>query len=161
MDVHRRVGTYTVRVAHWFKSSFTGNNAPFNTNGIQCIYKRNENKRSKFVLIWVFTKVSVLCTSKNWYVHKTIGYVHGNNYVHKKNFGTYTVREAHDRLRNSRKNEFGFIVQIGSIMEKDVSLMKSFEKRSWKCFWKVKYTYKKFGKESGFKSLKESPLKVL
>ena len=40
-----------------------------------------------------------------------------------KEFGTYTVREAHDRLRNSRKNEFGFIVQIGSIMEKDVSFV--------------------------------------
>src|ERR1051325_1030212 len=37
MDVHRRVGTYTIREAHWFKSSFTGNNAPLNTNGIQCI----------------------------------------------------------------------------------------------------------------------------
>ena len=27
-------GTYTVREAHWFESNFTGNNAPFNTNGI-------------------------------------------------------------------------------------------------------------------------------
>ena len=26
-------GTYTVMEAHWFESSFTGNNAPFNTNG--------------------------------------------------------------------------------------------------------------------------------
>ena len=41
MYVHKECwfGTYTVREAHWFKSSFTGNNAPFNTNGIQCIYR--------------------------------------------------------------------------------------------------------------------------
>ena len=52
MDVHRGVGTYTIRVAHWFESSFTGNNAPFNTNGIQC--KMKTNGRS----------LSVLCTGK-------------------------------------------------------------------------------------------------
>src|ERR1051325_4481996 len=44
MDVHRRVGTYTIREAHWFKSSFTGNNAPFNTNGIW-LYIQMKQKR--------------------------------------------------------------------------------------------------------------------
>ena len=62
------------------------------------------------------------------YVHKEFWDVQGNMYVHKKNFGTYTVREAHDRLRNSRENEFGFIVKSDRSWKNDVSLMKSFEK---------------------------------
>src|ERR1051325_6183081 len=45
-----------------------------------------------------------------------------------KRIGTYTVREAHDRLRNSRKNEFGFIFKSGRSWKKSVSLLKSFEK---------------------------------
>ena len=108
MDVHRRVGTYTVRVAHWFKSSFTRNNAPFNTNGIQCIHKQSENKRSKFVctlqrcLYYVQVKIVVYMKDFDMYKEKIM-------YI-KEFFGTYTVREAHDRLRNLRKNGFGFIV---------------------------------------------------
>src|ERR1051325_9183527 len=128
--VHRRVGTYTVREAHWFKSSFTGNNAPFNTNGIQCIYKRNENKQTKFVCtLNIYKKTSVLCTRKiNMYM-KEFEYVQENMYVHKKNFGSYTVREAHDRLRNFEEKRVRFYLQIGWIMEKrSVSLLKSFEK---------------------------------
>ena len=69
----------------------------------------------------------VLCTSKiDVYIKELDMYKEIIMYI--KRIGTYTVREAHDRLRNLRKNEFGFIVQIRSIMEKDVSLLKSFEK---------------------------------
>ena len=88
-DLHRKE-------AHWLESSFTGNNAPFNTNGISVYKQTNENKRKKFVYVWILTKMFWICTMKFRYVHKRIG--------------TYTVREAHDRLRNSRENEFGFIV---------------------------------------------------
>ena len=34
LDIYKGDETYTLREAHWFKSSFTGNNAPLNTNGI-------------------------------------------------------------------------------------------------------------------------------
>ena len=61
------------------------------------VYKQtDENKRKKSVYVWILTKMFWICTMKFRYVHKRIG--------------TYTVREAHDRLRNSRENEFGFIV---------------------------------------------------
>ena len=56
----------------------------------------NENKRKKFVYVWILTKMFWICTRKIEYVHKRIG--------------TYTVREAHDRLRKTRENEFSFIV---------------------------------------------------
>ena len=46
-------------------------------------------------------------------------YVQGNEYVHRR-VGTYTVREAHDQLRNSRKKLVQFYLQIESIMEKGV-----------------------------------------
>src|ERR1051325_9317546 len=39
-----------------------------------------------------------------------------------KRIRTYTVREAHDRLRNSRKTRVRFHLQIGSIMEKRVKV---------------------------------------
>jgi hypothetical protein len=82
MDVHRRVGTYTVRVAHWFESSFTGNNAPFNINGIQfeCTDETETNDRS-FICEKVFSKrVSVLCTDKSFvFFMKSIWYVQGKD----------------------------------------------------------------------------------
>ena len=78
--VHKRIGTYTVREAHWFKSSFTGNNAPFNTNGIQ--YTQMKRKRMIEVYLCLSKKVSVLCTDKNcmclervWYVQRNIMYI--------------------------------------------------------------------------------------
>ena len=127
MDVHRRVGTYTVREAHWFKSSFTGNNAPFNTNGIQCIYKWNENKRTKFVYTWVFTEIFVLYTSKiDMYIKELDMYKEIIMYI--KEFGTYTVREAHDRLRNSRRNEFGFIFKSDRSWKKECKFVEKFWK---------------------------------
>src|ERR1044072_1570560 len=77
MDVHRRVGTYTMMVAHWLKSSFTGNNAPFDTNGVQ-LYIQTKWKRtievymclSKKYLCYVQIKICILhekylrCTRK-------------------------------------------------------------------------------------------------
>ena len=67
MDVHRGVGTYTIRVAHWFESSFTGNNAPFNTNGFSVYTDETDTSdRSLSVLKYFSKKVSVLCTDKNF-----------------------------------------------------------------------------------------------
>ena len=90
MDVHRRVGTYTIRVAHWFKSSFTGNDAAFNINGIQfeCTDETETNDRS-FICEKVFSKrVSVLCTDKS-FVWKVFRYKE-NVYVHKECWFEYT-----------------------------------------------------------------------
>ena len=121
---------------------------------MEMVYKQ-VNRWTKVCYTWIFTKVSVLCTSKIDMYIKRIGYVQGNNYVHKR-IGTYTVREAHDRLRNSEEKQVRFYLQIGSIMEKRcVSLLKSFEK-ILKMFWKMKYIHKKFGKDSSFKKFERN-----
>ena len=67
------------------------------------------NDRNLSVLEYL-QKVSVLCTGKNLYVYEKILICTRKICMYIKNVGTYTVREAHDRLRNSRENEFGFIV---------------------------------------------------
>ena len=76
MDVHRRVGTYTVREAHWFESIFTGNNVSFNTNGIQCICTdKTKTKDRSLSVKKYFQKVSVLCTDKSFVFWKETVYV--------------------------------------------------------------------------------------
>ena len=75
MDVHRRVGTYTIREAHWFESSFTENNAPFNTNGTW-LYIQMKRKRESEVYLWksIFKKKYLcyvqikVCMKRIWYV---------------------------------------------------------------------------------------------
>ena len=122
------------------------------------VYKQ-VNRRTKVCYTWVFTEIFVLYTSKiDMYIKELDMYKEIIMYI--KEFGTYTVREAHDRLRNSRKNEFGFIFKSGRSWKKSVSLLKCFEK-ILKVFWKMKYTYKKFEKDLSFESLKETSLKVL
>ena len=72
------------------------------------------------------------CVQRNEYVHEGVFiykemnmYIGGLfmykdfEYVHKR-IGTYTVREAHDQLRNSRKTLIRFYLQVESIMEKGV-----------------------------------------
>ena len=91
MDVHRRVGTYTVREAHWFESNFIGNNAPFNINGIQfeCTDETETNDWG-FICEKVFSKrVSVLCTDKS-FVWKVFDMYKENVYVHKECWFEYT-----------------------------------------------------------------------
>ena len=65
--------------------------------------------------------------SFNMYIKELDMYKEINMYI--KRIGTYTVREAHDRLRNSRKKRFGFLssnrVDHG---KRCVSLLKCFEK---------------------------------
>src|ERR1051325_2787423 len=85
------------------------------------------NDRSLSVFEYL-QKVSVLCTGKNLYVYEKNLICTRKICMYIKNVGTYTVREAHDRLRNSRENEFSFIVKSDRSWKKDVSLMKSFEK---------------------------------
>src|ERR1044072_9930602 len=99
--VHKRIGTYTVKEAHWFKSSFTGNNAPFNTNGMQCIYRRN-GKRMIEVYLCLSKKVSVLCTDKSCILHENYLICTKKICMYIKNVGTYTVRVAHCRWINKR-----------------------------------------------------------
>src|ERR1044072_2857441 len=95
VDVHRRVGTYTIRGAHWFKSSFTGNNAPFNTNGIQYTQMKRKRTIEVYLCLSIHKKVSVVYTGKILY-EKNLICTRKNMYVHKECwFGTYTVREAH------------------------------------------------------------------
>src|ERR1043165_1223857 len=95
------VGTYTVMVAHWFKSSFTGNNAPFNTNGIQLYTDETETNDRSLSVFKYSQKVSVVYTGKILY-EKNLICTRKNMYVHKECwFGTYTVREAHWFKRSS------------------------------------------------------------
>ena len=88
MDVHRGVGTYTVRVGHWFESSFTGNNAPFNTNGIH-LYIQTKQKRTTEVYLCLSKKylycVQIkICMERIWYVQGK------DMYVHKECWFVYT-----------------------------------------------------------------------
>ena len=89
---------------------------------MEYVYKQaDENKRKKFVYAWIFTKM--------------FEYVQGKFNMYIKRIGTYTVREAHDRLRNSRK-------KTGSVLSSNwvdhgkgcVSLLKSLLKSFWKGF---------------------------
>ena len=75
-----------------------------------------------------------------------------------KGFGTYTVREAHDRLRYSRKKRVQFYRLIGSIMEKDVSLMKSFEECYLKVFLKCEVYLQKVLKRIGLRKFEKNHL---
>ena len=124
-----------------------------------CVYTSEvkTNDRSLSVLEYL-QKTSVLCTSKNYYVHKRIWYVQGNMYVHKKNWDLH--REGGPwSVKKFEEKRVRFYLQIGSIMEKDVSFVEKFWKDLWKCFWKMKYTCKKFEKESGFESLRKITFK--
>src|ERR1044072_4703131 len=65
------------------------------------------NDRSLSVLEYL-QKVSVLCTGKSWYVHEKNWIYTKKICMYIKNVGTYTVREAHDQLRNSEKKRIRF-----------------------------------------------------
>ena len=110
MDVHRRVGTYTVREAHWFESIFTGNNVSFNTNGIQCICTDKSKTKDRILICKrVFSKS--ICVMYRWKVYLNylcyvqmkvckkyltkVGYVQRNIMYIKECYGTYTLMEAH------------------------------------------------------------------
>ena len=107
------------------------------------VYKQtDENKRNKFVYVWILTKRFWICTRKIKYVHKRIG--------------TYTVREAHDRLRNSRENEFGF---IGSIMVKRCKFDEKFWKMIFESILKCKVDLSKVLKRIGIRKLEKFTFK--
>ena len=79
----------------------------------------NENKRTKFVILEYLQRWLYYVQGKiNMYI-KRIGYVQGNNYVHKKNWdlhregGPWSIKKFEEKLVR-------FYLQIELIMEKGV-----------------------------------------